>query len=75
MLTLYISDEYDKAYEIFINNKEFFIEQFGKLFDNDYANKLYNYANEFYLNRENFSRNTWVNCLTSIIEVMKILNN
>lgn len=66
---------YDKAYEIFINNKEFFIEQFGKLFDNDYANKLYDYANKFYLNKENFSRNTWVNCLTSIIEVMKILNN
>jgi hypothetical protein len=66
---------YDVAYEVFTQNKDLFINKFGELFDNDYATKLYKYADDFYLNKDNFMQNLWINCLTSIIEVFKILYN
>jgi hypothetical protein len=66
---------YDIAYEVFTKNKDLFINMFGKLFDAEYATQLYNYANNYYLNKDNFAPSTWINCLTSIIEVFKILNN
>ena len=47
----------------------------SKLFDEEYANKLYNYAHNFYLNKDNFMNSIFVNCLTSIIEVLKIIKD
>ena len=60
-------------YQIFKENKELFINKFGELFDTDYAEKIYQHANNFYLNKDNFYPNTWIVCLTSIIEVFKII--
>ena len=47
----------------------------SELFDKEYANKVYDYANNFYLNKDNFMNSIFVNCLTSIIEVIKIIEN
>lgn len=65
---------FNVVYKIFVENKELFISKFGELFnDVEYAEKIYNFANDFYLNKDNFTPNTWISCLTSIIEVFKIL--
>lgn len=63
----------DVLYNAFLENKELFISKYGEFFDKEYAEKIYDYANDFYLNKDNFFRNKWINCLTSIIEVFKIL--
>jgi len=66
---------YDVSYKVFLDNKNLFINEMSKLFDEEYANKLYNYAHNFYLNKDNFMNNIFVNCLTSIIEVLKIIKD
>ena len=66
---------FDVLYNKFVDNKDFFINEFGKLYDKDYATKLYDFANNYYLNKDNFSIYTWVSCLTAIIETLKILKN
>ena len=66
---------YDVAYKVFTDNKELFINKMSELFDKEYANKVYDYANNFYLNKDNFMNSIFVNCLTSIIEVIKIIEN
>ena len=63
----------DVLYQVFKENKELFINKFSELFDKEYAEKLYKYADDFYLNKDNFYPNKWIVCLTSIIEVFKIL--
>lgn len=65
----------DILYQVFKENKDLFINEMSKLFDKEYAIKLYDYADQFYLNKDNFYPNKWITCLTSIIEVFKILNN
>lgn len=60
-------------YQIFKENKNLFIEKFGELFNKEYAENIYKYADDFYINKDNFYPNKWVVCITSIIEVLKIL--
>lgn len=57
-------------YDNFIKNKNIFIDYFGSIHNNDYANDLYNYANEYYLNKENFHPEKWILTITSIIELL-----
>lgn len=69
------NNAFTEVYKVFLENKELFINKFGDLFNKNYAEKLYQYADEFYLNKDNFTPNLWISCLTSIIEVFKILYN
>lgn len=66
---------FDEVYKIFVKDKDLFISKFSELFNKDYAEKLYQYADEYYTNKDNFTPNMWISCLTSIIEVFKILYN
>lgn len=60
-------------FDTFINNKDVFIKYISNIWGEEYANKIYDFAKEFYLNKENFYPNKWVVVLTSVIELLKLL--
>ena len=61
-------------FDIFIDNRDALVGYIGGLWGADYANRIYDYAREFYVNKDNFYPNKWVVTLTSVIELLRLIN-
>jgi len=65
----------DIMYEVFSNNRELFVNYISGVWGEQYANDIYDYADKFYLNKDNFFPNKWITPLTSVIELLKLIEN
>lgn len=60
-------------FDTFIENRDVFVNYISGVWGEEYANKIYDYAKDFYLNKDNFFPNKWIVVLTSVIELLKLL--
>ena len=55
-------------YDKFVEGKQTFIETMSKLFDRNYAIQLYDYANKYWLDKNSYFGNKWINSCVAVIE-------
>lgn len=61
-------------FDIFLENRRLLVDYIGGLWGSDYANRIYDYAKGFYLDKDNFYPDKWVVTLTSVIELLRLIN-